>query len=334
MKFWLADQRGRTAPPLPGAREDGVQALQDHGRRLAQPQEDEGVRSGVGRHRRPHQHRNRAVDAGRGRGQALRAAEDPEDDRAEGSRRRLADRALAAGPAPGAAAPAPRRTGARRGSPAVTCRPSGRTSCAAPPRPSGASASTRPTATSGTSTGRRRRGTRAGAPLVVLFHGLEGSSDSHYARALLVCARGARMARRRAPFSRLQRGAEPDAARLSLRRPRRSAGDAGRHPRPCRAADRRLRGRRVGRRERAAQLAGPRGPRRGARRRRGGRGVHAARSHRRRHRDRTGPEPDLHAQFPEHAEAEEPRDGAALSRPARCREGSGGRARCTISTMP
>ena len=330
-----ADQRGRAASPLPGAREDGLQAFQDHGRGLAQPHEVECLRSGAGRRRRSHQHRNRAVDAGRGRGQALCAAQDPEDDRRGGSRRRLAERAVAARTRAGNFG-ADRRdlSEPARGSRAATCRPSGRTCCAVPPCPSGASASTRPTATSGTSTGSTPAGARAGAPLVVLFHGLEGSSDSHYARALLRGARRARLARRGAPFSRLQRGTEPAAARLSLRRPRGSAGDAGRDPRPRRAADRRLRGRRVGRRQRAAQLAGARGPRCGARRRRGGRGVHAARPHRRGRRDRPGPEPDLHAQFPEHAEAEEPRAWRSAFRACSTRPGSGARARCTSSTMP
>ncbi len=42
-----------------------------------------------------------------------------------------------------------------------------------------------------------------GQPLVVLFHGLEGSSDSHYARALMASAGRARLVGRGAAFSRL-----------------------------------------------------------------------------------------------------------------------------------
>ena len=68
-----ADQQGRAAAPLPGAREDAIQALQDHRRGLAQPQEMGRLRSGRLRHGRPHEHRDRAVDAGRGRRQELRA---------------------------------------------------------------------------------------------------------------------------------------------------------------------------------------------------------------------------------------------------------------------
>ena len=67
-----------------------------------------------------------------------------------------------------------------------------------------ASASPRPTATSGTSTGSTRRHA-TDAPLVVLFHGLEGGATSHYARALMARARRARLARRRPAFPRLRR---------------------------------------------------------------------------------------------------------------------------------
>ncbi len=66
----------------------------------------------------------------------------------------------------------------------------------------------------------------AGAPLVVLFHGLEGGSQSHYARALLAALAHARLARRRAAFSRLRRRAESPAARLSLGRSRGDRRDA------------------------------------------------------------------------------------------------------------
>ena len=61
-KFWLADQPGRAAAPLQGARGDGVQALQDHRRGLAQPQEVAAVRARRVRHDRPHLHGPGAVD--------------------------------------------------------------------------------------------------------------------------------------------------------------------------------------------------------------------------------------------------------------------------------
>ncbi len=95
------------------------------------------------RHGRSHQHRDRAVDAGRGGGQELRAHQGPEDDRRPARARAEAmsgglSRAGVAARQPRAddlsgVAPAPRR--------------------AASP----ASASTRPTATSSTSTGSTRR---------------------------------------------------------------------------------------------------------------------------------------------------------------------------------
>ena len=39
VKFWLADHQGGAAAPLQGAREDALQAVQDHRRGLAQPRE-------------------------------------------------------------------------------------------------------------------------------------------------------------------------------------------------------------------------------------------------------------------------------------------------------
>ena len=69
-------------------------------------------------------------------------------------------------------------------------------------------------------------------PLVVLFHGLEGCSRSHYARALTASRAAARLARSGAPFPRLQRSTQPVAARLSLRRlRRRSIGSCSAWPR-------------------------------------------------------------------------------------------------------
>ena len=72
-----ADQQGRAAEALPCARAHAVQALQDHARGLAQPQEVGRLRDRGLRHGRSHQHRARAVDAGRSRGQALRAHQGP-----------------------------------------------------------------------------------------------------------------------------------------------------------------------------------------------------------------------------------------------------------------
>ena len=52
-------------------------------------------------------------------------------------------------------------------------------------------------------------GRRAGAPLVVVLHGLEGSSRSHYVGGLLAQAAHARLARGRPEFPLVQRRAEP-----------------------------------------------------------------------------------------------------------------------------
>ena len=92
------------------------------------------------------------------------------------------------------------------------------------------------------------------APLVALFHGLEGCSRSHYARALMAEAARARLARRRRPFPRLQRRAQPPAARLPLGRQRRDRLDAAPAARAARAPA--LRCRRLARRQCAAEMAG------------------------------------------------------------------------------
>ena len=75
-KFWLQISKRRAAAALRGAREDGVQAVQDHAGGLAQPAQVERLRAArsadmVDRT----QHRTRAVDAGRSGGQALRPGE-------------------------------------------------------------------------------------------------------------------------------------------------------------------------------------------------------------------------------------------------------------------
>ena len=234
----------------------------------------------------------------------------------------------ATGPA-GAALPR-----ARRGSRAATCRRSGRICCPVPRCPSGASASTRPTATSGTSTGltpAARRGCAAGRAVARARRQLRVALRTGPADGASPRAAGAAWCRIFAAAA----ASQPQAARVSLRRPR---GSAARCSTPIRArvapATRRLRRRRFARRQRAAQLAGPRGPRCGGVVAAAAAVSDAARPHGRRHRDRPGPQPDLHAQFPAHADAEEPRHGAALSRPARRRPGSGARARCTSSTTP
>ena len=79
----------------------------------------------------------------------------------------------------------PRRSGCRAG----TCRRSSRPSwygCRA--SSTGASVGTRPTVTSSMSTSRLPEPADAAAPLLVLFHGLEGNSRSHYSRVLMQAA--------------------------------------------------------------------------------------------------------------------------------------------------
>ena len=76
----------------------------------------------------------------------------------------------------------------------------------------------------------------ARAPLLVLFHGLEGSSRSHYAEAFADFAAERGLAYRGAAFPRLQRRAQPGAARLSLGRPRGDRLDPGAPARAARAA--------------------------------------------------------------------------------------------------
>ena len=100
-------------------------------------------------------------------------------------------------------------------------------------RSTGASAGPRPTATSSTSTGSMP--THADAPLLVLFHGLEGSSSSHYAQAFAALGARARLALRGAALSRLLGRAQPRAARLPLGRLRGGRLDAGAPARRARA---------------------------------------------------------------------------------------------------
>ena len=74
-----ADRQGGAAPALSRPRVDAVQAVQDHARGLAQPQEVGGVRGGRRRHDRPHVDRDRAVDDRRGGGQVVRARQGAAD---------------------------------------------------------------------------------------------------------------------------------------------------------------------------------------------------------------------------------------------------------------
>ena len=84
--------------------------------------------------------------------------------------------------------------------------------------------------------------------------GSRAARASQYAQALMAARARRRLARRRGALPRLQRRAEPPAARLSLRRQRGDRLDAAA---PARAKHRRLavRRRRLARRQRAAQVA-------------------------------------------------------------------------------
>ena len=151
-------------------------------------------------------------------------------------------------------------------------------------------------------------------PTVVLFHGLEGQL------VVALCARadaalaGDRLARRRSAFPRLQRRAEPPAARLSFRRLRRDRLDAldGQGAPAGGAA---VRGRRIAGRQRAAQLARARAGA-SARRRWSPRRPCPRRSTWRRPGTAIGQglQPHLCAALPVDAGAEGARHGAALSR--------------------
>ena len=147
----------------------------------------------------------------------------------------------------------------RAGCPAATCRRSGRRCSRAAPdgrrRPTGASAGTRPTATSSTSTSSMRR--TPAAPLLVLFHGLEGSSASHYALAFAHRARARGWRYRGAAFPRLLGRAEPGAARLPLGRLRGDRLDAAA---PARAQHGAAAGRWASRSAATRCCAGPKRP--------------------------------------------------------------------------
>ncbi len=86
------------------------------------------------------------------------------------------------------------------------------------------------------------------APLVVLFHGLEGSATSHVRARAVRASRRAALAQRRPAFPRLRRRAESAAACVSLGRSRGGRGDDGSDPRAHRRRHRRVRGGRVARR--------------------------------------------------------------------------------------
>ena len=182
--------------------------------------------------------------------------------------------------------------------------------------------------------GRRSRRRNDTAPLVVLFHGLESSSNSHYARALMAGLaeigwrgviphfRGCSGEPNLLPRAYHSGDHEEVGAMLAAIRVRIGAR------RPA------VRRRRVARRQRAPQLAGPRGLGRERDPRRRGRGVGADRPDRGRHRHRPRPQPHLHVVLPRDAEAEGPRAGAALPRACSTRDESRASARCTISTRP
>jgi len=207
VKFWLQIRKAEQLKRFRAAAAHSVQTLQDHRRRLAQSQKVEPVRSRGVRHGRPHQHRNRPMDPGRSRRTRTTANQGAAHDR---------------GAAPGRLEIV--STGYRApswlaGSHAQTIYPAlfkrGDPRCAG----SGWKLST---AISSISTGSTRPAAPASAsPLVVLFHGLEGDSSSHYARALMrhLQAIGWRGVVRH--FRGLQRRAELAAARLSFRRLRR-----------------------------------------------------------------------------------------------------------------
>ena len=71
VKFWLAIDKQTQTGALQGAREDSLQALQDHRGRLAQPGKVGRLSRGGRRHGRSHQHRDRAMDPGGSQRQAL-----------------------------------------------------------------------------------------------------------------------------------------------------------------------------------------------------------------------------------------------------------------------
>jgi hypothetical protein len=161
-------------------------------------------------------------------------------------------------------------------------------------------------------------------PLVALFHGLEGSSDSHYARALmaLLAQRGWRGV---IPHF---RGCSGEPNRL----PR--AYHSGDHPElesqiaAIRAAFRRRRSMPSACRWAAAfSSTGSAGS--GPMRRVTAAAAVSTRSTSGRASPSAGPQPDLHAEFPEHSEAERTRDGAGF--PVLDDERtSGACARCTV----
>ena len=165
----------------------------------------------------------------------------------------------------------------------------------------------------------RRAGGAADAPLVVLFHGLEGSSTSHYARALMARARRARLARRDSRIfaaaaanptgcrARITRAITKKSARCSPRFARACSRVPSFTPPAFRSAAARCSTGWAAQGDAAANTLA-----------RGGRGVGAARPHRVRPRHRPRLQPHLHVAFPAHAEAE----GASHGRHSRRRSTS------------
>ena len=78
-KFWLAISKDEQLRRFEARADTRVQAVQDHARGLAQPREMGPLPRRHRRDDRPHQHARRALDPGRGAGQALGAGQGPGD---------------------------------------------------------------------------------------------------------------------------------------------------------------------------------------------------------------------------------------------------------------
>ena len=250
-------------------------------------------------------------------------------------RRRLAERISARRLRSRPACGERRRFEARRGSPVVICRPSGRICCLVPQSPFAASASSAPDGDfwdfDWLDSGNERTAVRRSSCCCTVS---KAARDSHYARALMVALDGARLARRRAAFSRLQRRAEPDAARLSLGRPRGSAGDARCHPCARSGGDASSTSSAFRSAEACCSTGwGARARMRHGVDHRGGRGVRRrSTSWRRASRSARASTGSTRSNFLRTLKPKGARHGAALSPGSSTRRRSGGRERCTLST--